>query len=234
LDGLDRATDSITGRGESRGKLTVVLSTSMAQEILAPVLREFRESYPNISVAIRLEDAPSALKEVEEGRADLAIVIAGNIPSGLKTHSLFHDELKLIYSPLHDWAEKGRLTPSDLKEQLFLLYKKSSETFRRTEEFLLHAAIRLSSYVEIPSFEIMKQLARLGLGIAFMAPWVARKELAEGSLMALPPPRLKVSRHWAHLGSREIRQPEQTFIGLCRMATADLCGLANSPQHERG
>lgn len=224
LDGLDRAAESVTGRGEARGKLTIALSSAMAQEILAPVLREFRESYPNISIAVSLEDSPGAVVEVEEGRADLAIVIDGNVPSGLKTHALFKDELRLLYSPQHRWAEKKQLAVADLKEQHYLLYKRHSETFRRTEEFFLHNGVRLTSYVEIPSFEIMKQLARLGMGVAVMAPWVARKELAEGSLVGHVTPRFKIARQWVviHQGAREIRPAEQTFIGLCRMAAEAL------------
>jgi DNA-binding transcriptional LysR family regulator len=72
----------------------------------------------------------------------------------------------------------------------------------------------------------MKQLARLGLGVAVMAPWVARKELAAGSLVAHATPRSKIARQWVviHQGGREIRPAEQTFIGLCRMATTDLTG----------
>ena len=70
----------------------------------------------------------------------------------------------------------------------------------------------------------MKQLARLGLGVALMAPWVAEKELAEGSLVMRPTQRWKVTRQWVviHQGNRGIRKPEQTFIGLCQMAAAHL------------
>lgn len=229
LEGLDRAAESITGRGEARTKLTVALSAAIAQEILAPVLREFRESHPNVSVTVRLEDSPAAMTEVEEGRADLAIAVEGRRSSGLKTHELFRDELRLLHSPQHRWAQKKRLTAADLKDEHYLLYTRQSETFRRTEEFFLQSGVRLTSYVEIPSFEIMKQLARLGLGVAVMAPWVARKELAEGSLAAHALPRLRIVRHWVvlHQGGREIRPVEQTFIGLCRLASEQL--IAGSP-----
>jgi hypothetical protein len=39
-----------------------------------------------------------------------------------------------------------------------------------------------------------------------------------------PPPRSKIVRQWVviHQGNRDLRKPEQTFIGLCRMAAAHL------------
>jgi LysR family transcriptional regulator, low CO2-responsive transcriptional regulator len=224
LDGLDRAAESVSSQNESRAKLSVILSTSMAQVILAPVLREFRESYPTVSIVVSLEDSPKAVREVEEGHADLALVVEDKLPGGLKTHPLFSDRLHLIFSALHPWAEKDGITPADLKKEHFLLYQRKSVTFRKAEDFFLKSGIGLTSYVEIPSFEIMKQLAKLGLGVALMAPWVAEKELAEGSLTMRPTPRSKITRQWVviHQGRRELRKPEQTFIGLCRMAAAHL------------
>jgi len=224
LDSLDRAAESVSSRNESRAKLSVIFSTSMAQVILAPVLREFRESYPTVSLVVSLEDSPKAVREIEEGRADLALVVEDKLPGGLKAHPLFRDRLHLIFSPLHPWAEKNAVTAADLKKEHFLLYQRNSITFRRAEDFFLRSGVGLTSYVEIPSFEIMKQLAKLGLGVALMAPWVAEKELAEGSLIMRPTPRSKVIRQWVviHQGNRDLRKPEQTFIGLCRMAAAHL------------
>jgi LysR family transcriptional regulator, low CO2-responsive transcriptional regulator len=224
LDSLDRAAESVSSRNESRAKLTVVFSTAMAQVILALVLREFRESYPTVSIIVSLEDSPTAVRKVEEGRADLAVVVEDKLPGGLEAHPLFRDRLYLMFSPLHPWAEKEAVTTTDLKKEHFLLYHRNSVTFRRAEDFFLRSGVGLSSYVEIPSFEIMKQLAKLGLGVALMAPWVAEKELAEGSLIMRPPPRSTIARQWVviHQGNRDLRKPEQTFIGLCRMASAHL------------
>jgi LysR family transcriptional regulator, low CO2-responsive transcriptional regulator len=224
LDSLDRAAESVSTRKESRAKLGVIFSTSMAQVLLAPILREFRESYPNVSIVVGLEDSPTAVKQVEEGRTDLALVVEDKLPAGLKAHPLFRDRLYLIFSPLHPWAEKESVTAADLKKEHFLLYRRNSVTFRRAEDFFLRSGVGLTSYVEIPSFEIMKQLAKLGLGVALMAPWVAENELAEGSLVMRPTPRSKVVRQWVvvHQRNRDLRKPEQTFIGLCRMAAAQL------------
>lgn len=228
LDSVDRAAESVSGRfADSRGKLTVIFSASMAHLILAPVLREFRESYPKISLIVRLEDSVNALKSVEEGDCDLALAIEDRLPQTLKAHPLFEDQVEFVFSPQHPWADKSRLSGSEMSRQHFLLYQRNSVTFRRTEDFFLRSGVRLSSYVEIPSFEIMKQLARLGLGVALMAPWVAAKEIQEGSLISRPLPRFPVRRRWAviHHASRELRQPEQTFVGLCQMACESIPGL---------
>jgi len=224
LDGLDRAAESMSNRAESRGKLSVLLSASMSHAILASVLREYRESFPDISIVVRLEDTPRAIEEIEEGRSDLAIVVTNHLPKGLKAHPLMSDRLRLFFSPIHPWAKKDRVTAADIGREHMLLYQRNSVTFRQTEDFLLRSGLHLSSYVEIPSMEIMKQLTRLGHGVALMAPWVAAKEIEEGSMTFLPTPRFKIERSWGiiHQGHRELRPHEQTFIGLCRMACEPL------------
>lgn len=205
---------------ESRGKLQLIFTASVAHRILAPVLREFRECYPKVSVVVRFEDTPQAMTEIERGHSDLAVVIEDPAFRGLTTHSLFEDELRFIVSPRHPWAGLQRLNPGKLPEEHFLLYRRNSFTFQRVEDYFLRHGVHLSSYVEVPDFEIMKQLAQLGLGVAVMAPWAARKELDEGSLVAIPLPKYTLKRRWVviHQQGRNLRPAEQTFIGLCRMA----------------
>ncbi|MDB6077405.1 MAG: cmpR 2 [Akkermansiaceae bacterium] len=208
------------GLSDAKGKLSIVFTSSIAHMILAPVLREFRDCYPKISVVVRFEDTPQAVKEIEEGRSDVAIVIEDQSFRSLTAHPLFEDELHFLFSPMHPWAGRQRLTAAKLSSEHFLLYRKSSVTFQRIEDFFLKQGVMLSSYVEVPDFEIMKQLARLGLGVAVMAPWAAQKELEEGSLMSMPLPKHRIKRRWVvvHQNGRTLRPPEQTFVGLCQIA----------------
>jgi DNA-binding transcriptional LysR family regulator len=217
LESLDQATESLTGNEELSIKLNVIISASMAHAILAPVLREFRKSYPNVSLGIRLEDSAVALQDIENGRADLAIVIDEHLSKGLKARSLFRDELQFIFSPTHPWAVRRQILALNLNKEHFLLYRKDSVTFRRVEDLFYRSGVSLSSYVELPSFELIKQLAQLGLGVALMAPWVAAKEIQEGSLRAMPTPRIQIERHWkvVQQRGREIRMAERAFIDLC-------------------
>ena len=221
FDALKEAAGVVDGSmSDSKGKMQIIFTPSIAHMILAPVLREFRECYPKISVVVRFEDTPQAVQEIERGLGDLAVVVEDASFRALTSHGLFEDELCFVFSPMHPWARRQKINPAKLSDENFLLYRRNSVTFQRVEDYFLRSGIRLSSYVEIPDFEIMKQLARLGLGVGIMAPWAARKELEEGSLLALPLPKHPIRRRWVviHQNSRGLRTAEQTFIGLCRMA----------------
>jgi len=62
------------------------------------------------------------------------------------------------------------------------------------------------------------------LGVSVLAPWVARKELAEGSLQALPLGPRKLFRTWGILlrKGQHLSLAQQTFIGLCSAVSNNL------------
>jgi DNA-binding transcriptional LysR family regulator len=72
--------------------------------------------------------------------------------------------------------------------------------------------------------EAIKELVKLGLGVSILAPWICREELVEESLVAVPLGRRKLKRRWGitYWRGRRLSLPEETFIGLCRAAAADL------------
>ena len=65
--------------------------------------------------------------------------------------------------------------------------------------------------------EAIKELVKLGLGISIAAPWTARAEIEEKSLVALPLGRRKLRRRWGilHWRARRLSLAEETFVGLC-------------------
>ena len=79
----------------------------------------------------------------------------------------------------------------------------------------------LNTVIEVGSMEATKELVKLGLGVSILAKWVARKEIEEGSLVALPLGRRKLQRRWGILSwrGRRLSLAEETFIGLCKSAT---------------
>ena len=94
-------------------------------------------------------------------------------------------------------------------------------TFRLVEDYFRREDMILNAVIEVGSMETTKELVKLGLGVSVLAPWIARKELDERSLVALPLGRRKLERSWGilHWRGRRLNLAEETFISLCESAT---------------
>lgn len=211
---------------EDRGRLVIGCSAASSQFILPQVLREFKDCFPKYEIAIRPGDTPDLVEQLLMQSIDLAVCLNPLELTKIEAKKLFEDELFFLVSPLHPWAEKGKMKRDDLRSTQFILYSRRSRTFDLIQNHLLDQGVRLGSFIEMGSFEAIKELIKLGLGVGVMAPWVARKELESGSLVAVPI-RPKLKRTWSVLSltNRPLSLAEETFVGLCQSASAGLSVL---------
>jgi DNA-binding transcriptional LysR family regulator len=225
LQEMEIAREALTQLGKwGRGRIRLGASTTACQYLIPPVLREFKESFPEHSITIEPGDTAQLHEALLGHRIDLAVALQPDKDPDLEFHPLFTDELKFIVSALHPWAQAGKVDPSDIPRQNFILYKKQSITFRVVEEYFRGENIALNAVIELGNMEAIKELVKLGLGVSILAPWIARKELEDGSLVALPVGRRKLKRCWgiSHSRGKRLNLAEETFIGLCEAACVAL------------
>lgn len=204
-----------------KGRLRLGASTTACQHIIPPVLREFKESFPEHAISIEPNDTRGMVSSLLQHRIDLALSLdPGNEPQ-LEFHPLFADELFFLVGTQHPWAQSKRIERAEIPKQSFILYSKNSVTFRLVEDYFRREQMVLNTVIEVGSMEATKELVKLGLGVSILAQWVARKEIDEGSLVALPLGRRKLQRRWGilHWRGRRLNLAEETFIGLCESAT---------------
>lgn len=208
--------------GSSR--LRIGASTTACQHVLPAVLREFKESFPQCAISIEPGDTPDMIEALRQHRIDLAVNLEPRREEPLEFRPLFTDELVFITSPLHPWALAGRVTRDEIPRQHYILYGKGSYTFQMIERYFRQGQIVLHSLLDLGNMEAIKELVKLGLGISILAPWTARKELREKSLVALPLGRRKLKRRWGvlHWRGRRLSLAEETFVGLCESVSAQL------------
>jgi DNA-binding transcriptional LysR family regulator len=213
--------------GQSR--IRIAASSTVCQYILPSVLRKFKAEYPDCVMTIEPADASKSVELLENNRIDIAISLKPNQLDKLSFKPLFKDELMFIINPNHEWALKGRVIRSQIQKQKFVLYNKASQTFRMIESFFRRDEIGINTLIELGSMDAIKELVKLGLGISVMAPWVARSEIEEGSIVALPLGRRLLSRQWGILTwrNRPLNLPEEKFVGFCREAAGSMIRLAD-------
>jgi len=207
-----------------QGRLRVSATPTACRYLLPSVLREFKESFPKCIILIEPGDTPQALDLLRQNRVDLVLALEPPAEERITFRPLFSDELKFIVSPLHPWAQTGRVPRDEISRQNYILYKKNSYTFRIIAKYLNQESINLRSFLELGSMQAIKELVKLGLGISILAPWIAQAEIEEGSLGAIPLGRRKLKRHRgiAHWQSRRLSLPEETFAGLCKSTSDNL------------
>ena len=201
--------------GSSR--LRIGASTTACQHVLPAVLREFKKSFPQCAISIEPGDTPDMIDALRQHRIDLAVNLEPRREEQLEFRPLFTDELVFVTSPLHPWALAGKVTRGEIPRQHYILYGKGSYTFQMIERYFRQEQIVLHSLLDLGNMEAIKELVKLGLGISILAPWTARKELGEKSLVALPLGRRKLKRRWGvlHWRGRRLSLAEETFVGLC-------------------
>jgi DNA-binding transcriptional LysR family regulator len=206
------------------GRLRIGASPTACQYILPNVLREFKESFPQCLIQIEPGDTPSALELLQNNRIDLALTLQPRNPGQFEFRPLFRDELRFLVSPLHVWAGTGRADRSDIPYERFILYAKRSYTSEMIESYFRREGVVLPTSIELGNIEAIKELVKLGLGVSILAPWVARRELAEGALKTLPLGSRRLQRSWGILlrKGQRLSLAQETFVGLCSAVSDNL------------
>ena len=198
-------------------RLRIGASTTACQHVLPGVLREFKESFPQCAISIQPGDTPENIEALRAHQIDLAVNLEPHREAQLDFRPMFTDELQFIVSPLHPWAKAGKVARDEIAREHYILYGKGSYTFKMIEAYFREDEIVLHSLLDLGNMEAIKELVKLGLGISIAAPWTARAEIEEKSLVALPLGRRKLKRRWGilHWRARRLSLAEETFVGLC-------------------
>lgn len=219
LERLRRAEEDLSSLEHiDRGELRVAFSYSTAQHLLPGIIREFNDCFPLCQIRVQVGDTSTAVAQLEQGAVDLALMVSGILGPNLKSSPIFDDQVLFMVSPNHPWAKRSRVEPADVHREPCVLTSRTSSTYRLIEQYLLRAGARLGPVIEVASSEVIKEIVKLGLGVGLLAPWTARKEIAEGSLIPISPGPRPLKRRWvvAYEANRPLRMLEQSFLGLCR------------------
>jgi DNA-binding transcriptional LysR family regulator len=225
LEEMDAARAGLTQLGKwGHGRLRLGTSATACQYILPSVLREFKESFPACAIQIEPCDAPTAVELLRLKKIDLALAPEPHSRASLEFRPLFTDELQFLVSSIHPWARTGRVQHDEIKKQHFIFYNRASYLFEMIQQYFRREKIVLSTSIELGNMEAIKELVKLGLGVSILAPWVAHKELSEGSLRSLPLGRRKMNRRWGILfrEGQSLDLAQETFVGLCASVTENL------------
>jgi len=172
-------------QGKVRGHLTIGGSTIPGGYILPPLLGEFKQAYPEVTVTLIESDTAGIIKDTIEGRVELGIVGAKAREAQLVQEKVMDDEMFLIVPKGHKWAATGQVRLEELIKEPFIMREPGSGTRKSIEQVLDQSGNwfgHLNVVAEMGSTEAVRQAIKAGVGVSILSECAVGDELAARSL----------------------------------------------------
>lgn len=151
------------------GHSVIGSSMSVGSYVLPPILARFRRSHPGARIVLDISDPERALRAVELGRCDFAIVMSDRPPDprAFTVEQVGHEELVLVAGL--DASSPSRITPKELQAMPFVCSPAGLTRRRLVDRALAPLGLEQRNVVlEMGHPEAMKRAVRDGLGVALL------------------------------------------------------------------
>ncbi len=217
LDEMENVREELDGFEKfGTGRIRLGASAQACRFFLPPILKEFKDTQPLCRFEVKCDDTPACFDLLSEGKIDLAITLAPIHLLEIEFVPCFNDELRIVVSPDHPWAKAEKVNWEDARSENFILYNRTSYTFRMLTDYFDKLGLRLSSFMEISSPEASKELIKVGMGVGILANWAVEEEVMRGELVSLSLGSKKLSRTWgiSVRKGRKLNKAERMFIKI--------------------
>ncbi len=174
------------GRAQIKGTLRFAAPSTFAQLYIAPLLPDFMDRYPDLTLDLHLSDSQF---DLIEGSYDLALRNSVLADSTLTARKLAEDQRVLCAAPKYLARFGTPKTPADLDQHRLI-------AFRDLEPKELKAPDGSTAYFDpkrgVQRFVLndgatQKRVTCEGAGISINSAWLVHRDLADGNLIRLLP-----------------------------------------------
>lgn len=210
------------------GELSLGVSTTIAQYVLARLLRAFIADYPNIDLTLHSGNTRQIVQLVLDGKVSVGLIEGPARDRGVRSEPFMEDELVPITAVD---APMDNLSRTEFLQSTLLIREQGSGSRQVVETALKKAGLRLKAFKKVmtlDSTEAIKSAVEVGHGMGFVSRWAISKELQLGTLKVVEVKGLKVTRHFS-LITRAGPEPQGPAGALRTFALERARFLSNPP-----
>lgn len=170
---------NLISRGESQlmdtsnlglGQLHIGATDTICRYFLMPYLKQFHEKFPTVPIKITNATSIQCVELLDQRKVDLIIT---NFPNAhmnhdylKKTIATFHDVF-VANSSYYEFTKK-ETTFEELKQHPLMMLSRQSTTSEFLHNLFIQHQLELVPDIELNSNDLLIDMARIGLGIAFV------------------------------------------------------------------
>lgn len=167
---IKRGESQLVDSASSGGQIRIGASDTICRYFLVPYLERFHKEFPNAHIKVTNETSLKCVELLEAGQVDLIVT---NYPNSnlsnlysVKKIAKFQD----VFVANNAFSElKGRKTPfKELLKYPILMLERRSTTSEFLHNMFQQHQLDLVPEIELSSNDLLLDLAKIGLGIAFV------------------------------------------------------------------
>lgn len=167
----------LTGTNTLETPLRIGASDTICRYFLVPYLQRFHKEFPQVTIKVTNATSIGCAELLEHHQIDFAFCNYPNsklqLHTNYKTIFTFQDVFA-ANKKYFDFTEQ-KLSLFDLHEYPILMLDKKSTTSEFLHSLFLQKSLNLNPEVELSSNDLLLDLARIGLGIAFVPDFVLQQ-----------------------------------------------------------
>ena len=152
------------------GQLRIGASDTICRYYLVPYLKDFHRRYPNVHIKVTNQTSIACAKLLESGQVDFAITNYPNSGLSNTQNVRIIREFKDVFVANDEYKElKGKtVSLKELKQFPILMLDRKSTTSEFLHSMFQRHQLDLVPEIELSSNDLLIDLARIGLGVAFV------------------------------------------------------------------
>jgi LysR family transcriptional regulator for metE and metH len=166
------------------GEIRISTECYSSYHWLPSVLKQFHQFYPNVELKIITEATHFPLQKLLSHELDIAIVSDCLSDKNITYQELFQDEMMMLVSDDHPWAEKKYVLAEDFTTEHLIIHSFPLESVSVHQFFLAPAGVSPAKITALPLTEASLEMVKANMGVMSMAKWALRPYLEKENIRA--------------------------------------------------
>lgn len=174
-------------QGLQRGHVSLAVGEGFIGDFFAEPLQRFCLRYPGITVDVGIHGSRRIVELLSGDEAHIGLIFNPEPENHIQTAARKAQPLMAIMSPKHPFAQiRGPLPMSAFRDVALAVMHEQFGIQALLRQAEAESGVRLAPSVRSNSVAVLRDFARVGLGVTFLPRFAIVRELAEGTLISIP------------------------------------------------
>lgn len=198
--------------GDISGRLRLAISHHIGLHRLPPILKQFAQGYPEVTIDVDFMDSEKAYEGVLQGRFEVAVItLAPDVHPKIEAKSIWPDPLVFMVSDDHPLLRESNHTLDNLRDYPAILPGLGTYTGRMTRVLFEQHNVPLPSTMTTNYLETIKMMVSIGLGWSLLP-----ESMLESGIKPVEILGIQIQRELGYIHHREksLSNAAKAFIHL--------------------